>query len=50
MEYVSIEKSRSGWQPGDSPNTANEPTPATSTDPVAKTNNGGKSVSKSEED
>lgn len=45
--YVSLEKSRAGWQPDKSPDP--EPTPNTSDKSSAKSTNGGKSASNTEE-
>lgn len=52
MEYVSLAKSRAGWQPDAPKKRAKKPTPETSTDPVASNTNpdDGLSVSKHEED
>lgn len=52
MKFVSLEKSRAGWQPDDAPKKRPEKaTPKTPTSPVASTNpDDGVSVSKHEED
>jgi len=52
MKYVSLEKSRAGWQPDDEPkkSAAEKPASKTSADPATSTTNpdGGTSVSKPE--